>query len=155
MSGSFASILSWLALAIWASEDKIRGRYGAQGVSGYLVWIATINSSIVCRNRAPSFCSSRPRGERTRLSSDVFLPRYRPVASLKATAASSSHPPPTLLSFFLPSTLNHSKSHTACIYSNDRLPSRKHALQLLICGVTLMLSLPTPPPPAFSPEYVL
>ena len=48
VSGSFASILSWLALAIWASEDKIRGRYGAQGVSGYLVWIATINSSIVC-----------------------------------------------------------------------------------------------------------
>ena len=37
MSVSFVSILSWLALAIWASEDKIRGRYGAQGVSGYLV----------------------------------------------------------------------------------------------------------------------
>ena len=111
VSGSFASILSWLALAIWASEDKIRGRYGAQGVSGYLVDRHYKFVDCVLRNRAPSFCSSRPRGERTRLSSDVFLPRYRPVASLKATAASSSHPPPTLLSFFLPSTLNHSKSH--------------------------------------------
>ena len=33
--------------------------------------------------------------------------------------------------------------------SHDHLPSGKHALRLLICGVTLMLSLPTPPPPRF------
>jgi len=141
VSVSFVSILSWLALAIWASEDKIRGRYGAQGVSGYLVWIATINSSIVCRNRAPSFCSSRPRGERTRLSSDVFLPRYRPVASLKATAASSSHPPPTLLSFFLPSTLNRTLSHTDCILCYDHSHLFKHDVSLPTCDIAHLISL--------------